>query len=146
MPDLDAVPLPHPVGTIVMWSGLLSVIPLGWLLADGTNGTPNLTAFFVRGAPPTNEPGAISGEDFNQLASSEMPVHDHTTSAGHKHDQELSTVQDTGGSTGLAGNANAGTLSYSTESPSISFGSAGSSQTHENKPPFFELAFIQRVS
>ena len=35
---------------IVMWSGLLSNVPDGWSVCDGTNGTPDLRNKFVRGA------------------------------------------------------------------------------------------------
>ena len=38
-----------PTGAILMWSGLLSAIPSGWVLCDGTGGTPNLLAKFIRG-------------------------------------------------------------------------------------------------
>jgi len=44
-PDLFSI---VPKGTIVMWSG--STLPNGWLLCDGTNGTPNLVNNFVMGA------------------------------------------------------------------------------------------------
>ena len=31
-----------PPGLISMWAGLISDIPTGWALCDGTNGTPDL--------------------------------------------------------------------------------------------------------
>ena len=37
-------------GMIMMWSGLISDIPSGWSICDGTNGTPDLQDKFVRGA------------------------------------------------------------------------------------------------
>lgn len=60
------VPLPAdsslPSGLIVMWSGLLSAIPTGWLLCDGTNGTPDLLAKFIKGvATSATDPGATGG-------------------------------------------------------------------------------------
>ncbi|MFO7755495.1 MAG: hypothetical protein R6V34_05895, partial [Bacteroidales bacterium] len=36
-----------PVGTIVMWSGAIEEIPEGWLLCDGTEGTPDLRGRFI---------------------------------------------------------------------------------------------------
>lgn len=39
-----------PIGCIVMWSGTISTIPLGWRLCDGTNNTPDLRNKFVIGA------------------------------------------------------------------------------------------------
>jgi len=147
MPDLDLGSEGHPIGTIVMWSGLLTTIPSGWLLCDGTLGTPDLIQFFARGSPPSTEPGTENGEDFHVLSSAEMPSHAHSVSGlGHRHNQELSSVAIAGGSTGLQGNSNAGLYTFNNENAGGSFGSSGSNQQHENKPPFFELAFIQRVT
>ena len=36
-----------PSGVIVMWSGSIASIPTGWVLCNGSNGTPNLTDRFV---------------------------------------------------------------------------------------------------
>lgn len=33
-----------PIGLIALYSGLVSAIPDGWALCDGTNGTPDLTS------------------------------------------------------------------------------------------------------
>src|SRR4030042_5874426 len=50
-----------PSGIIVMWHGLLSAIPSGWLLCDGTNGTPDLREKFPKGAAEDVDPGATGG-------------------------------------------------------------------------------------
>jgi hypothetical protein len=50
-----------PTGVIVMWSGLLSAIPTGWLLCDGTSGTPDLRSMFIQGAAAGQNPGATGG-------------------------------------------------------------------------------------
>jgi hypothetical protein len=34
---------PMPIGTVALWNGLVASIPTGWVLADGTNGAPDLT-------------------------------------------------------------------------------------------------------
>jgi len=148
MPDLDAVSggLAHTIGSVIMWSGLLSNIPSGWQLADGTNGTTNLISLFLRGSDDGIEPGNQQGEDFHVLTTSEIPNHIHsTTGLGHRHEQELSSVTIAGGSTGLAGNTGAGTYDFNNQNAGGSFGSEGSNGQHENRPPFFELAYIQRV-
>lgn len=41
---------PVPIGGIILWSGLIANIPVGWALCDGNYGTPNLTNRFVVGA------------------------------------------------------------------------------------------------
>ena len=37
-----------PVGVIVMFNGLIANIPSGWVICDGTNGTPDLRGRFIR--------------------------------------------------------------------------------------------------
>ena len=65
-------------GMIMLWYGSVATIPSGWGLCDGTNGTPNLEAEFVRGAGKTfPTPGATGGSN----------GHDHNfTGDGHAHD------------------------------------------------------------
>lgn len=48
-----------PTGLIVMWGGLVANIPSGWLLCNGTNGTPDLRDRFIKGA--TAEAGGTGG-------------------------------------------------------------------------------------
>lgn len=50
-----------PAGLIVLWHGLLSAIPSGWALCDGTSGTPDLRSKFVKGAAAGQDPGATGG-------------------------------------------------------------------------------------
>ncbi len=39
-----------PPGGIIMWSGAINDIPVGWALCDGSNGTPDLRDRFIVGA------------------------------------------------------------------------------------------------
>jgi hypothetical protein len=39
-----------PSGVIVMWSGSIAIIPSGWALCNGSNGTPDLRDRFIVGA------------------------------------------------------------------------------------------------
>jgi hypothetical protein len=48
-------------GIIVMWGGLVSAIPSGWVLCNGANGTPDLRSKFVKGAANGADPGATGG-------------------------------------------------------------------------------------
>lgn len=50
-----------PSGVIVMWSGSIASIPSGWLLCDGTGGTPNLQDKFIVGAGSTYAVAATGG-------------------------------------------------------------------------------------
>jgi microcystin-dependent protein len=70
-----------PAGGIIMWSGSTASIPTGWLLCDGTNGTPNLQNRFIVGAGDTHAPGATGGADSTSLAETNLPTHTHSFSA-----------------------------------------------------------------
>lgn len=76
--DLDGF---VPSGGIIMWSGAL--VPLGWLLCDGTQGTPDLRSKFIIGAsdayPSTSTGGAFS------KTSSGSGAHSHTTGFAGSH-------------------------------------------------------------
>ncbi|MGB2336185.1 MAG: hypothetical protein ACPH5V_02655 [Alcanivorax sp.] len=52
-----------PIGTIVMWSGLITAIPAGWTLCDGAGGvTPDLRDKFVVGAGGASAEGDTGGD------------------------------------------------------------------------------------
>jgi len=93
---------PVPRGAILMWSGSMDKIPLGWALCDGSKGTPDLRGRFIVGAgtgtydhedkdketfnfpmaPPEPGkkpiPGQTGGRLKVPLSLSEMPRHAHT--------------------------------------------------------------------
>jgi len=50
-----------PSGGIIVWSGAISAIPSGYLLCNGTNGTPNLQDSFIVGAGNSYAAGATGG-------------------------------------------------------------------------------------
>lgn len=53
-----------PVGMIAMWSGAANQIPAGWVICDGTDGTPNLENKFIRGSLSDGQNiGATGGSD-----------------------------------------------------------------------------------
>lgn len=56
-PDVAAIPK----GIIVMWGGLLSAIPGGWGLCDGSGGRPDLRSLFIKGAAAGIDPGVTGG-------------------------------------------------------------------------------------
>ncbi len=56
-------------GMIMMWSGLVSDVPDGWSICDGTNGTPDLQEKFIRGASgEVGEEGGCSSHYHTQCA------------------------------------------------------------------------------
>jgi hypothetical protein len=77
-----------PMGIIVMWSGSTSNVPSGWLLCNGTNGTPNLMDRFIVGAGSTYTTGGtgngIGGSNTVTLSVGNLPSHTHTV-PDHTH-------------------------------------------------------------
>ncbi len=58
-----------PVGGIIAWNGTLADVPVGWLVCDGTNQTPDLRDCFV--------PGAGNGTATRPHVSVRAPMHSH---------------------------------------------------------------------
>lgn len=74
-----------PPGSIIMWSGTVASIPSGFLICDGTNGTPNLLGRFVKGvATAATNPGATGG--------STSHTHGNTKQADDGQDSTLDAV------------------------------------------------------
>ena len=73
-----------PSGIIAIWSGAVSAIPSGWVICDGTNGTPNLTGQFVvhadADAAGTYNVGDTGGSNTVTLAEANLPGHTHSVS------------------------------------------------------------------
>lgn len=63
-------------GTISIFTGLLSAIPSGWQLCDGTNGTPNLLDKFVKNISISEEVGETGGS---------TATHTHDVLSAHTH-------------------------------------------------------------
>lgn len=89
-PQSSAIPAPtpggFPVGGIVMWSGALVDIPGGWNLCDGTNGTPDLRAKFIKGAAVGIDPGGTGGAAAHTPAgTNSAPAFSGTALGAHNH-------------------------------------------------------------
>lgn len=72
-----------PAGVIVMWSGLIANIPAGWLVCDGTNGTPDLRNRFIKGA--SGEPGGTGGSATHSHTTGTYAVSAHTGAGVDAH-------------------------------------------------------------
>lgn len=142
-----------PIGGIIMWSGTIANIPTGWALCDGTNSTPDLRNRFIVGAhsgagsgtsatagpgfsadtgalSANYTPGNTGGSTAHQLTIAELASHNHsvTVPASGKFDVQGNDLD--------VPTANNGTYTTS---------SAGSDKYHENRPPYYALAFIMRT-
>lgn len=73
-----------PRGIITMWSGSIATIPQGWVLCDGTNGTPNLKDRFIVGAGNSYGVGATGGSASVNLQHQHAMAHNHDMGS-HTH-------------------------------------------------------------
>ncbi|WP_377473754.1 MAG: tail fiber protein [Microcoleus anatoxicus] len=135
-------------GMIVMWSGQVAQIPTGWALCNGQNGTPNLCDRFIVGAGNSYAVGATGGSNNVTLTVEQMPAHSHgVNDPGHSHSKGASwpgsgPEQDQSGSPENRTDFNINTGFSGT---GISLQNTGSSQPHENRPPYYALAFIMKL-
>lgn len=148
-----------PAGGIIMWSG--STVPDGWAICNGSNGTPNLSDRFIVGSGGSYAIGDTGGEAQVTLTTSQMPSHSHgsgnlvaDSGGAHKHEMGVREVvvnclgcaktdavdgsQDDDNIVTENGGEHEHTISGST-------GNAGSGQSHENRPPYYALAFIMKL-
>ena len=145
-----------PAGGIIMWSGSIGSIPSGWALCDGSNGTPDLRNRFVVGAGDEYSVDDVGGSDVVTLTVSEMPSHNHgglTNKAG-SHTHTVRTRTQEGGGAMVAPQAHGfstGTL-YDYAGTALAAGnhnhtihSQGDGQGHENRPPYYALAYIMKL-
>jgi microcystin-dependent protein len=145
-----------------MWNG--TVLPNGWALCDGGNGTPDLRGMFIvgydSGDPDYDSIGNMGGEKTHTLTTNEMPAHTHTVSGStnsagnhfHSYEDQYSVGTTLAGVAGAARDDNENFQMKTTVSAgdhthgvSGSAQSTGGDQAHENRPPYYVLAFIMKL-
>jgi len=140
-----------PSGSIMMWSGSIASIPSGWLLCDGTSGTPDLRNRFIVGAGSTYAVAATGGS-----ADAIVVSHTHTaTSAvvdpGHSHNfPNTAIAQNNTGQQGRTDGSQASSMTATSSATTnitvnTTVASAGSSGTNANLPPYYALAYIMKA-
>jgi len=139
-----------PVGVIEIWTGTIATIPEGWRLCDGLNGTPNLLDKFIRGTPDAvTEVGTLGGLVNITLTILEMALHSHgITEVPHSHSSNQGTTDasSSGISEGGSGNFPTGFQFFTRLTPvNANIGNTGGGTSHNNMPPFFEVAYIIKV-
>ena len=127
-----------PVGGSILWSGSVATIPSNWLLCNGSNGTPDLRDRFIVGAGTGGSyaVGATGGENTHVLTTAEMPSHTHSYTDKYTDGNRVSGTHAWSSATDKDPN-------YTTENKTT--GSQGSDTAHENRPPYYALAYIMRV-
>lgn len=141
-----------PTGTIAVWTGLIANIPSGWIICDGTGGTPDLRDKFVRSTDGVANPGGTGGTTTETLTIAQMPSHNHgLNGTPHTHNFDISLTASGGGQgSQLLGGGDAiftNSLASQTELTKavdpIQFQGGGGS--HNNVPAFFEVIFIYKT-
>ena len=122
-------------GMILLWSGTTATIPSGWALCNGQNGTPNLTDRFVVGAGNAYSVGATGGSETVTLTSAQIPSHSHTYSKSSGNKDSVNEGSGWGSSTVVA----------SVSASNAATSSTGSGGAHENRPPYYALAYIMKL-
>ena len=164
-----------PRGGIILWAGSPENVPAGWALCDGQNGTPDLRGRFVVGWNPSdgdyNPVGRTGGAASVTLQAGQMPAHAHDGHTGpvgaHQHWIEGTDADglswrrrripgETTVDMGYGGGRNAdpggdhwrglvNTDTMGDHTHRFSTSAAGGNQPHENRPPYFVLAYIMKM-
>ena len=107
-------------GHIVLWSKAIALIPVGWQLCDGTNGTPDLRDRFVVGAGSTYAVDATGGN----------VNHNHAfTSNTHRH--YIGADDPVGFKSGV----------FRTSDEVVT----GTTDNEDGRPPYYALAYIMKL-
>ncbi|WP_378179152.1 hypothetical protein [Aquimarina sp. SS2-1] len=145
-----------PKGVIVMWSGNISSIPIGWALCDGNQGTPNLSGRFIVGFEKDNpeyQIGNKGGKEQVTLTTGQLPAHSHTGTTDekgeHSHNFTGAAKRGDGSGTGSS-NDYYKPFARTTEASGkhrhgFNTNNTGNNQPHENRPPYFVLAYIMKL-
>lgn len=105
----------------------------GFALCNGQNGTPDLRGKFIvgLGSGDYDTIGNTGGEEEHTLTIDEMPVHSHNVGI----DQDGSDAPGSNASTGS-----------NVQDSAAGTSNTGGGQPHENRPPYYVLAYVMKVS
>jgi hypothetical protein len=141
-------------GMIMMWSGTIATIPSGWLLCNGSSGTPDLRNRFIIGAHSDDSGTAkttVTGTSTQTGGSKDAIVVSHThtatvTDPGHTHTPgSISTNNINQGTGGGGSTQTPGAIPSAVTGISVANSTEGSSGTNANLVPYFALAFIMKA-
>jgi microcystin-dependent protein len=142
--NAPAVSSTIPSGLIAIWSGSTGSIPSGWVICDGSNGTPDLRNSFILGAGNTYAVGATGGTTTTTLTQSNLPnVNFTVTDPGHAHTFQGS-IYNNPATTGGGSAAGGTTLTTNTAVTGITVNSGGSGTAFNILPPYYALAYIMK--
>lgn len=146
-----------PVGGIIMYSGTLASIPVGWGLCNGSqyqgaNGaviqSPDLTGRFVVGAGSSTtvnqlatqyNVGDTGGEEYHSLSIEELPSHGHGVVYNPANNQWTGWAMP---KWGVLGSANGEEILQGGDPSNLDANKHPITMPHNNMPPYYALAYI----
>lgn len=155
-------------GMIMVWYGASNAIPSGWVLCDGSNGTPNLSGRFVIGAGSSYALGVTGGAStisHNHSASvqghtlswTEIPPHQHDSGWGEQNSPRFGVVPNTTDNFKGSGDTDTDNFAFLT-SPDLflngvkrtsanphTHGVTVNSVSTDNMPPYYALFYIMKT-
>ena len=137
-----------PSGGIIMWSGSIATIPTGWLLCNGSSGTPDLRNRFVIGSGSTYAVASTGGSADAVVVSHSHGGATQSQSANHVHNYNKLDSVGTGGNvelgSGTSWNFGGGNTDQNNVGHVHQIDVDGVSGTNQNLPPYYALAFIMK--
>lgn len=109
------------------------IVPDGWELCNGENGTPDLRGRFLLGASDDHDIGSTGGSEEVTLTIAQMPSHSHSIALA------IGSAEIGSKTNALRSNTD------STYSPSTQIGNTGAFQTHPNMLPYFTVDYIIKL-
>ena len=131
-----------PRGIIVAWNGKQDTVPLGWVLCNGANNTPDLRSRFIVGSGGVSGLtdygwGNTGGLEYVALTVGQIP--------SHSHNQSITMHALCYKDGGCASQYGLGNYDNKRTSTTMDIGTAvGGNQAHENRPPYYALAWIMK--
>lgn len=135
--------LPTPKKVIALWIGLLSDIPFGWIICDGSNGTVDMRGRHLKITATVGEVGDTGGSNTHTHAAQN---HGHTVA--HTHSQSIShSGSGSSNASSITITTSATTHAVTTDSVNLVIdNSSTTADSASNEPPYRTVAFIKLVS
>ena len=129
-----------PTGSVTAYAG--DTVPYGWLLCDGTNGTPDLRNRFIYGGDGSNN-GATGGEVSHTLTEAELPALSGSVT-------NVVVWNNGFAANGILGKTEKGTARFNSTANENNYNATinvnfGGDQPHNNMPPYHVLAWIMKL-
>lgn len=133
-------------GHIRPYHGLIANIPAGWVLCNGSNGTPDLREVFPKGAPAGQEAGATGGSATHTHAGHSSHVFTQPTS----HPATATAQADVGATKAGTATSTVTLLTHKHNTPVLGHSGGGvdahsAHDTPNSEPPYRTVLWIMKL-